>query len=244
MNNIYIYWIGRENSLIKILRGLIYLHSKVDVHLINHENITNYITKIPECFYKLCPAHQADYVRVNVICEKGGIWLDSDTLVMDSLESLVDLVNEKNGFFIKENPNVIINGVFGSKPQTTLMIEWKNRIDFVLSEKRENIEWDDIGNSILQDIYKTHPHYYGDYILFNGPDNMYPVTGDDCVKNFIENKYDNYKQIIRDYQPLIILVHQVYQKISCLTIREILDSKFPLNYFINKSLQNTKYFKN
>ena len=113
MNNLFLYWVGNEYKLIKILRNLIYLHSTNGkgyiVHLINHENIKNYLDDIPDYFYKLCPAHQADYVRVCVVFKFGGIWMDSDTLVLNSLDVLFDLINNENsnGFFIKENNSIL-----------------------------------------------------------------------------------------------------------------------------------------
>ena len=92
--NIYIYWCGSEYKLISILRDLIYLHSKngkgYTLNIISDNNINEYIKNIPEYFSKVCYAHQADFVRVHVICDYGGIWLDSDTLVLDSLDSLFD----------------------------------------------------------------------------------------------------------------------------------------------------------
>jgi mannosyltransferase OCH1-like enzyme len=109
--NIFIYWTGKENNLISILRNLIYLHSTngkgYKVHFITHENMYEYIKNIPDYFMKLCPAHQADFVRVNVVCDYGGIWLDSDTLVLDTLDTLFDIVEKKNGFFIKENKGLV-----------------------------------------------------------------------------------------------------------------------------------------
>jgi len=73
--NIFIYWIGIEYKLIKILRNLIYLHSTngkgYEVNFITNENINKYIKNIPTYFTKLCPAHQADFVRVNVVCDYG-----------------------------------------------------------------------------------------------------------------------------------------------------------------------------
>jgi len=82
--NIFLYWVGNEYKLISILRKLIYLHSTngkgYKVHLINEKNINDYIQNIPDYFTKLCKANQADFVRVNVICDYGGIWLDSDTI--------------------------------------------------------------------------------------------------------------------------------------------------------------------
>ena len=103
--NVYLYWVGKEYKLISILRKLIYLHSKsgkgYEVILITDKNVNEDI-KVPEYFDKLCPAHQADFVRVNVICDFGGIWLDSDTLVIENLDSLFEILANKDGFFIKQ----------------------------------------------------------------------------------------------------------------------------------------------
>ena len=116
--NLFLFWVGKEYKLILILRHLIYLHSKngkgYNVILITNENIINYV-KIPEYFHLLQHAHKADFVRVNVICDYGGIWLDSDTLVLDNLDILFDIIERKNGFFIKQGNTVLWNGIFGSK---------------------------------------------------------------------------------------------------------------------------------
>ena len=102
--NVFIFWGGKDYSLIKILRELIYLHSdngkNYKVHFLNDNNIKDYIENIPQKYYELLPAHKADFVRVNVICDYGGIWLDSDTIVMDNLSSLFKILEEKNGFFM------------------------------------------------------------------------------------------------------------------------------------------------
>ena len=102
--NLYLYWVGEEYTLITILRNLIYLHSTngvgYKIHLINEKNIGDYVEDIPSYFSSLCPAHQADFVIVNVICKYGGIWMDSDTLVLNSLDSVFDHLDRNNGFFI------------------------------------------------------------------------------------------------------------------------------------------------
>ena len=71
--NIFIYWTGKEYKFINILRNFIYLHSTngigYNVILITHENVKNYIENIPNYFYNMLPALQADFVRINVICD-------------------------------------------------------------------------------------------------------------------------------------------------------------------------------
>ena len=239
--NIYLYWVGKEYKLISILRDLIYLHSTngigYKVNLITDKNIREYIKDIPDYFNNLCPAHQADFVRVHVICDYGGIWLDSDTLVIDKLDSLFDFIEKKNGFFIKENNTILWNGIFGSKKQTPLMIEWKNKLVSILDQKKNNIQWTEIGNKMLQSMYKKNKSLYNDYKIFEGLDNMYPINWDKCVSEFIEKPYDNYKNIVREYQPLVVLVNSVYKKLENKTEKEILEGNMPINYFINKSFE-------
>jgi hypothetical protein len=245
--NVYIYWVGKEFTLISILRNLINLHSRngkgYKLHVITDKNINEYIENIPSYFNKLNSSHQADFLRVNIICEFGGIWLDSDTLVLDTLDSLFDLIDIKDGFFIKQNNDCLCNGVFGSKKQTPLMLEWKNQIIQTLDIKQENIEWTEIGNSILENINNNNYLLYNNYKIFDGLDNLYPVTWTSCVNEYLEKPYDNYKNIIRDYQPLLILVNGVYRHLENKTETEILEGNIPLNYFLTKSIENSKNLK-
>lgn len=238
--NVYLYWVGKEYKLISILRKLIYLHSKsgkgYEVILITDKNVNEYV-KVPEYFDKLCPAHQADFVRVNVICDFGGIWLDSDTLVIENLDSLFEILVNKDGFLIKQNNDMLCNGIFGSNKNTPLMLKWKNDMTEILN-KNHNIAWSTIGGELLETMYKSNKTLYDNYTIFNGLDNLYPVVWYNCVTEFIDKPYDNYKKIIRDYQPLIILVNSVYKKLEHFSIQEILTRNIPLNYFIKKSISN------
>jgi len=244
--NLFLYWNGNEYKLIIILRRLIYLHAThgkgYTVHLITNTTITNYIPILPDYFYKLCYAHQADFVRVTVICDFGGMWMDSDTLVMSSLDELFDRIEHKNGFFVKQNNDVLCNGIFGSKKQTPLLIEWKRTMMDVLERKREKISWCDIGSTILQRLYETHPEFYQDYEIFNGLDTIYPCNWNKCVTEFMEKPYENYKTLIRDFQPVIVLVNSVYKHVEDKTEEEIMSDMTPLNYFLNKSYRTIQVY--
>ena len=242
--NLFLYWIGHEYKLISILRKLIYLHSTngvgYNVVLITHENIQDYIDTIPSYFYNLCAAHQADYVRVHVVCDYGGIWLDSDTLVLDSLDSLFDIIDNKDGFLITEGYNGLCNGIFGSKKETSFMKLWKKKLQTTLDVTNGNIGWTDIGNSLIMSMFNSYPSLFENYKIFIGLNSLYPVSWENCDSEFITKPYDNYKNIIRDFQPLVVLVQSVYKALEKKTINEILNGTLPLNYFINKSFNNLK----
>lgn len=240
--NLFLYWTGKEFSLIRILRHLIRMHSVhgkgYKVHLITPENLSQYISDIPDCFETLKPAHQADFVRVNVIYTYGGIWMDSDTLVLDSLDSVFDILDSQDGFFIIENNQVLWNGVFGSRKKTVVMKVWKQYIDMILQKKQN---WTELGNSILTNIYNTKKSLFDSYTIWNGLDSVYPVNWNQCVNEYIEKPYDNYKKWIRKQQPFIVLVHSVYHKLEQLSPQEILGANYPLNYFLSLSLKNLNY---
>jgi hypothetical protein len=239
MRNIFLYWVGREYKLLKIFKDIIYKYSTVGdgykVHLINHQNIKEYITDIPECFYDLCPAHQADFVRVNVVCDYGGIWLDLDTLLLDNIDSLFTILQIQDGFFITDHEGNIINGVFGSKRRTDLLILWKNIIRQRVNVKKP-FKWNEIGSELLNVFYKLKKDLFSNYKIFKGNDTMYPVSYENCLEEYINKQYENYKNIEREFQPILILVNSVYKKIE--DEEELLNEKIPLNYFVNKTLEN------
>jgi hypothetical protein len=245
--NIFVYLIDNNISLINILKNLMYLHSTngkgYKVNFITDDNINDYINFLPNYFNNLHASHKKNVIKVNVICEYGGIWLDSDTIVIDKLDSLFDIIDNKDGFFIKQNNAELYNEIFGSKKQTLLMIEWKNKIIEKL-ESCNNINQciicDEIFNDILTNIYNYNSNLYDNYDIFNGLDNLYPVNFENCVSEYIDKPYDNYKNIIRTFQPLIVLVNSVYKKLENKTEEEILKDKLPINYFINKSFENMK----
>ena len=240
IRNVFLYWVGKEYTLINILRKLIYAYSTYGkgykVHLITEKNIGNYIQNIPKYFNKLSPTFQSHFVRVSVICDYGGIWLDSDTIILDTLDTLFEYIENKSGFLIKYDNTNLGNVIFGSKKQTPLMLEWKNKIIEILDIKKGIIGWFEIGNDLLNTIYNSN--IYNDYEIINGLDTIYPVFWMKCVAEFIDKPYENYKNIIRNFQPLVILVNSVYKNLRNKTEEEILNSNMPINYFINKSLEN------
>jgi hypothetical protein len=240
--NVFVYWAGKEYTLIPILRNLIYLHSThgkgYKVHVIKENNIHEYIDNIPYCFETLSPSQQAYFVKVNVLCDRGGIWLDSDTLVLESLDTLFDIIENKHGFFIKQNKTpMLCSKIVGSQKQTSLLLEWRNQFNQLLESEKEKMEWMEIDN-MLQNIYDSYPGLYKQYEIFDGKYSLYPVDREHCVDEFLEKPYDNYKNMVHEYQPLLVLTNTVYKELEEKSQKDILDANMPLNYFIKKSFKN------
>ena len=241
MRNVFLYWVGKEYKVIKRLRKLIYMHSMFGtaytVHLLDDKTVRNYIPDLPPSFSEMKPAHQADYVRVYTVCKYGGIWLDADTIVMESLDPLFRLLEESDGFFIRQNNEGLCNGVFGSRAGTPVMKAWLAAIDERLAAKGK-LEFTELGAAFLNKRLKESPEDFRDYTLFNGLDNMYPANWDKCLEEYVEKPYENYKTLIRPFQPLVVLVNSVYTELESKSDKELDETQIPLNYFLRKSYSN------
>lgn len=236
--NVYIYWTGKEYKLISILREIIYKFSKkgngYNIIFLNDDNYKKYISIPEENFSKLIPAHKADIIRVNIVCDIGGIWIDSDTLILDNLDSLFDIFKDKNGFFIKENNTTVWNGIFGSKPNTRLMLKWKDYVNNKILNDSNIESWAFLGNEFLNK--EENLKLLNNYEIFEGLDTVYPVNWDKCVDEFLNKPFNNYKNIIRNFQPLIVLVNSVYKQVENKNKEEIIYSDNALSYFLQKAL--------
>ena len=91
---------------------------------------------------------------------------------------------------------------------------------------------------MLETLHSNNKNLFRNYTIFNGLDNLYPVNWNECNNELLDKPYNNYKNIIRKYQPLIVLVNSVYKSLENKTEYEIINGNMPINYFINKSFEN------
>lgn len=228
--NIFIYDDETDYKLNKILKNLIEIHN-INIIIINLNNIDNYIKNLPECFYSLKLNHKIDFIKVTILCDFGGIWLNSNILVLKPLDSLFKFLENNDGFFFIDNENKILDDCIGSNPNTILMLEWKEKINNILNIDNYNISINKLSLDILQTLKIEK------YKIINGNNTVYPILKINCTNEFLNKVYNNYKKIIKEFQPIIILDKSIiieYEKFNTY-------DKIPLNYFINNSI---KYKKN
>lgn len=243
---IYLYWVGHEYKLISILRKYMYFHSKsgkgYNVVLLTRDTLPEYMA-VPPYFDELKPAHQADYTRVFVLEKYGGMWLDSDTLMMGSMDPLFDLLEENDGFFFTQGTSDIWNGIFGTKPGTPLFQMWKSYITETLEKtpKKGQLNWETIGNTFLMHALQKMPSLFDNYKILNGPESVYPVNWMNCVDMYLNKPYDTYKNIVRPFQPFLVLVNSIYKAVENETIQEIFGKERPLKYFLKKGIENVSF---
>ncbi len=245
--DVWMYWTGNKPDLIQKLFDKIIRNSeggrKYVVHALTDDNIKEYL-QLPEYFYRLKPAHKADYVRVKVIRKYGGIWLDADTLVLKDLSGLFQyLENDRKGFFVIEDNISLCNGVFGSLPNTELMVEWERRMEEVLKKKAKiykegliQLNWIEIGTNILSDLGKQNIDLYNGFKIIDGTKRNFRLFVKTAEKFFDKKQDQLYNEIIKK-DDIVILTNVVYK------MWEILKDKPFLNETLLGKLLNYEYRK-
>lgn len=114
----------------------IYVYVDEEPDTIYWHKIKKYITiekVIPHKIFRgveICyPQYQADILRLEILIERGGIYLDIDTLILKSMEELLD--HESVLFAnLKENGEIenITNGFLAFQPNDPFLKDWYDKI--------------------------------------------------------------------------------------------------------------------
>ena len=94
-----------------------------DIILLNEKTVYNYLPKLPDLSFLEIP-QKADYIRLCLLKKYGGIWLDSDIIVIKSLKPIIDKLKNYNfvGFGCHRCKN---NNGYG-KPANWVLVSRKN----------------------------------------------------------------------------------------------------------------------
>ena len=146
---IYTFWEGRMPTYIKLCLDT----WKFPYVLLDYSNVNKY-TDIPG-IVKTYPLQQvADYVRVHVLRDNGGYWLDADTIMMtDELPTEMILGDNKTRM------NTI--GFLHTEPNSDMFTKWA---EFQDAQIRNNVavNWDIFGNRFTDEYLKTNDIKIGD----------------------------------------------------------------------------------
>lgn len=123
-------------------------------------------------------AYVSDYIRASVVNQYGGIYLDTDVLVLDNLEQFLD-----NAAFVGfENPQYPFTAVFGAKanhPLTNDMVHFFDNLDFSFDkqDQMKSVNTKTVSDILIEkyhcqvnnqeQVLPTGIHVYPDNILCN-----------------------------------------------------------------------------
>ena len=147
---IYTFWEGEMPEYLKLCIDT----WKFPFVILNYNNLRQYTEQIPEKVKQLSLPKIADYVRVHVLRDNGGYWLDVDTIFLTN-----ELPKENILGFPETRGNTI--GYLNTTQNSDMYIEWckfqENTISSIPDMKNEDItNWDVMGNRFTDTYLKDH----------------------------------------------------------------------------------------
>lgn len=157
---VWLYWEGYKPEWIKACHKSIFDHVG-NVKLIDPERFDALRDRDREIdISNLCIAHRADFIRAFLLARFGGLWLDSDCIVLKSLEPLINILNDYDFMAFRERQGHLSNSFIGAPLNSKIAHSYYNIVCEIL-RSGQVIEWLTIGSNALTDaIYNTGTRWY------------------------------------------------------------------------------------
>ncbi len=156
---IWQYWetVDQKPAFVDVLLDLARRNAGVRLTQVTPETLREYLNDIPDELFRIKEiAHKADMIRAMLLQKHGGMWLDSDAIVLKDLNWLFDLLEDADfvgfndgGQLSPRRPWVRVN-CFLSRPQGAVVSDW------VATQHKKfpkvEFEWQEIGTNLLHPI--------------------------------------------------------------------------------------------
>ena len=242
--NVYSFWEGPEQKFIRMLQGLMFLHQNTGeegyhFHLLNYKNMDEFKVYKNPSFGELKLGNQADLIRTQLLYSYGGLWLDADTIVLGTLDPLFEkLEDEYKVVLAYENFARLSNGVAGSQQYFDYMRVYRDAQETILEYRGKKIEWVEVGNMLITEIYDSYPSFQPYFYFLYGQDSVYTLYYQNIVKVLFDESPEHFRDYIRKGQTLQVLIHNAYSKANRMSDEELLGAQNILNSYLNYSLDN------
>jgi hypothetical protein len=179
--------------------------------LLNEKNVFDYLPDLRLDINELpLIALKTDYIRVALLYKYGGIWLDADTIMMEPLTKVVDLINNGEDFIgfgctgetcITDGYGFPSNGAMASKKHSVLMERCLNSLNKKLDEyfnydkienkEKKELDYFELGKLIIWDNIEKleNEQNYTYYHFPSSVDGTRDKDGKWIAKELIFNKH-------------------------------------------------------
>lgn len=169
--HVYTFWqaMGPMPAYLKLCLATWHKHvPDLQVEVINHDNWRSYVGHLYdiESLKTFSLPMQSDAVSAAVLAERGGLFLDIDTIVTRNFfEDFVPLAEERFVAFGKPNHKSIHLAILKSMlPGNPLACAWLQELQRRISNRPPTIDWSYLGNGIIDPLLRAEKHFY-DYLI-------------------------------------------------------------------------------
>jgi mannosyltransferase OCH1-like enzyme len=243
--NIWIYWdnpVGKTTpNYIQLCWESIRKHCGVDfnINLVTTNNIKDFLPSIGEEFFSLSQINnKSNYLRYNLLKEYGGIWLDSDIIILKNIKPLTNILNNEINLIATASPQYSYGqpecGLIISKPNGKVITKAADIINKKIASnpKGFNFPWGSMGPSILRQAVQgeKYKHLPSNLIMPIGWEQANRFQTRELLKlTYNENIYSYmlYHEMFRRYKSSILNM----------TKRELYESKMLISQIFRKAIR-------
>lgn len=176
--NIWMYWENKINTkkpaYIELCYNTVLKHCKKDFNIcyLNEKTIHKYLPNLRKDLNHLSIPKKTDYYRLKLLYKYGGIWIDADTIIFDTLKPLISKLKYFDfvGFGCHKIKDCPIsghpkpsNGVLVSRKNTLFIKKCIDNCDNILNQNKK-IKYFDLGRKVLwrniKELEKTGWKYF------------------------------------------------------------------------------------
>jgi Capsular polysaccharide synthesis protein len=240
---IWQYWEtrGTKPAFVDGLRTLAQRNSACEVRLVTPQSLHVYLPNLPRAVLNIKEiAHRADMIRTMLVAEFGGMWLDSDAIVLKDLNWIFDCLakHEFVGFNDGANlgpdrPWLRVN-CFASRKNGTIVTEWMR----LQHEKlpRTTFGWEEIGTELLHPICLSRP----DLVKVLPFDSICPIPWNEVGKFMTVAPAEEIDEIIERCS-LVMLSNASLKrrapKLRCMTCQQIAEQESLVGLIMRAALR-------
>lgn len=134
MKTLWSFWDGKDDPLIRKCQTSWKKHlPNWDIRLLNSKDLNLYSIIKPQSFERLSLATKSDVVRLSLLYEYGGLWLDASVWLNDNL-NILDQYNSYDYYGLRHKNNAYIESwfLYAPKPKNVLIYMWLQALNSIL----------------------------------------------------------------------------------------------------------------
>lgn len=215
---IWQYWEtrGAKPNFVDGLREIAVKNAGIDIVLVTPDNLEHYLPDLPTELLAIEElAHKADMIRAMLIARYGGMWLDSDAIVLTNLNWLFDLLDQHefvgfndDGQFSANGMNVRIN-CFVARQGSSIMQQWVKAQHAKFP--RTEYQWTEVGTDLLDPIIWQHQ----DKVKLLPFDLVCPIRWDQVSR--FSSKWENAHKVLEKTNIVMLSNKSLHQRNPNLT---------------------------
>lgn len=194
--------------------------------LLNYNNINEYTDlRIDERLTRFSLPQIADCVRVHVLRDQGGYWLDADTIMLTGKLPGANMIGNGRSTTI---------GYLRTKPHSDMFMKWAEHQDTVIDDPNASHHWAVMGNAFVDGYVKEHPEITVAPVRACWPE-TYMITDDASRYDKYQRFYfeENYK--LSDLEPTdMLMLHNSWTPQWYKDLTDVLSYECTLSNILSK----------